>query len=88
MYVHPNCEFKTGDLVELFWHGDDFTPLIKRSYGLHVFLDNERPSHLKDDVPLEYENGPRFYKLYALKSDGEKEDIETYDRPYWIFKKA
>ena len=83
MYVHPNCEFKTGDLVELFWDG-----LTPRSYGLHVFLDNERPPHLKDDVPIEYENGPRFYKLYALIPNEDMEEIETYDRPYWLFKKA
>lgn len=83
MYVHPNCEFKTGDLVELFW--DSATP---RSYGLHIFLDNERPSHLKDNVPVEYENGPRFYKLYALVPKEDMGEIETYDRPYWLFRKA
>ena len=85
MYVHPNCEFKTGDLVELLWDSS-----IPHSYGLHVFLDNERPPHLKDDVPIEYENGPRFYKLYALttKEDMGMEEIEVYDRPYWVFRKA
>lgn len=87
MYLHPNCEFNPGDLVELFWHGDDLTP-FKRSYGLHVFLNNERPLHLNDKVPVEFGEGPRFYKLYALTSKEGVEDIETYDRPYWILRKA
>lgn len=83
MYVHPNCEFKTGDLVELLW--DSATP---RSYGLHIFLDNERPPHLKENVPIEFDDGPRFYKLYSLKKNEDMDNIEIYDRPYWVFRKA
>jgi len=92
MYVHPNCEFKTGDLVRLFWDNNEESK-CPEGYGLFVFLDNERPPDLPH-APMDYEGGPRFYRLYTLVPAANPAgnnvrfyEIEYYDRPYWDIRK-
>jgi hypothetical protein len=92
MFLHPNCEFKQGDLINIYWvnnEGVQRSPLYP--YPV-IFIDNSTPNLLlKGGYPqgADYKGEPRFYRVWVMddtSSDGAGE--QYFDRPYWTFQKA
>jgi hypothetical protein len=92
MFLHPNCEFKQGDLINVYWMDNDEpqrSPLYPHPV---IFIDNSTPNHLlQGGYPqgADYKGEPRFYRVWVMddtNDDGAGE--QHFDRPYWAFAKA
>ncbi len=92
MFLHPNCEFKQGDLINVYWMDNDEpqrSPLYPHPV---IFIDNSTPNHLlQGGYPqgADYKGEPRFYRVWVMddtNDDGAGE--QHFDRPYWTFQKV
>jgi hypothetical protein len=91
MYLHPNCEFQQGDLINVYWV-DNYEPERSPIYPYPVvFIDNSTPNHLIEQhgQEAEYQGEARFYRVWVMDdTNAEGAGDQHFDRPYWVFKKA